>query len=83
MEKEETFHAGVSDPGFPEETLEITGKKENIRGQRNKKQESQTQADQQTWGRIYVYDPALPPRPLLHTETCAYPADHTLPCRSV
>lgn len=48
-----------------------------------KKQESQTRADQQTWGRIYVYDPALPPRVLLHAETSAYPADHTLPHRSV
>lgn len=63
------------------ETLEIIMKRKKWHGHgiRNKTQESQTQADQQTWGRIYVYDPALPPRPLLHTEMCAYPTDHTLP----
>lgn len=46
---------------------------------KSKSHRHQSQADQQTQGRIYVYDPALPPRPFLYTETCAYPADHTLP----
>lgn len=51
--------------------LQITAKRKNTHGQRKQKKakEPQTQADQQTWGRLYVYDPALPPRSLLHTHT--------------
>lgn len=64
--------------------LEIKVKRENLNGFyfgeiKSKSHGHESQADQQTQGRIYVYDPALPPRPFLYTETCEYPADHTLP----
>lgn len=63
--------------------LEIKVKRENLHafyfGEiKSKSHRHESQADQQTQRRIYVYDPALPPRPILYTEMCAYPADHTL-----
>lgn len=63
-----TFHTGVSDPGSHKET--DNGEEEkHTQTKKQKAKESQTQADQQTWGRLCVYDPPLPPRPLLHTHT--------------
>lgn len=50
---------------------QITARRKDThtRTKKRKAKESQTQADQQTWGRLYVYDPSLPPRPLPHTHT--------------
>lgn len=45
------------------------GKTHTDQGRKRKPKEPQTQADQQTRGRLDVYDPALPPTPLPHTYT--------------
>lgn len=56
-------------------------RKKHTQTKKQEAKESQTYAEQQTWGRLSVYDPPLPPRPLLHTHR--HTVDHTLPSRSV
>lgn len=65
-----TFHTGVSDPGSHRETFRWPqGGKTHRQRKKKKAQEPQTQATPQTWGRLCVYDPTLPPRRCLHTHT--------------
>ncbi len=67
-EKEEHFILVRQIHGLTKRPSDNREEEKHTRTKKEKEsKEPQTQADQQTRGRLYVYDPALPPRPLLHT----------------